>query len=421
MTDEKNILKGYEWAKEQYAQRGVDVDKALARIDAIPVSMHCWQGDDLVGLEETVSLNGGIAVTGNYPGRARNIDELRRDIDEANSMIPGVKKLNLQASYPDSNPKKVDRDEYTPDMFAGWMDWANERDMGLDFNATFFAHPMMDGNFTLASRNEGIRRFWVEHGKRSREIAEAFGKKTGKLSNINYWMPDGYKDIPADTLELRKLMTQSLDEVFAEKLDEHCVRESIESKLFGLGIESYTVASHEFSLLYAASRNKAYCLDAGHFHPTESIAAKFTSILNFVPDLQLHISRGVRWDSDHVVILDDELQRIMDEIMWNRYEDRVYIALDYFDGAMNRVACWVIGMRNARKALLSAALAPIDAIRAAEKAEDYTGRLALLEERKTLPVGAIWDYYCMTKDIPVGEDWLEQVREYEKNVQSKRI
>ena len=417
---QKQILKQYACAKEQYAQAGVDVEAAIARAHAIPVSMHCWQGDDVTGFDGADTLSGGIAATGNYPGRARTPQELRQDIEIALSLIPGETKLNLHACYAEKDGRKIDRDAYTIDQFQNWVDWALPKRLGLDFNPTFFSHPMMDGNFSLSSSKPEVRRFWVEHGKRCREIAQSFAKQLGKPSVVNYWMPDGYKDICADTLRHREWMTSSLDEIFAEQIDETLVPCAMESKLFGVGVESYTVASHEYALSYALTRNKAYTLDAGHFHPTEVISAKISAILSFLPRILLHVSRGVRWDSDHVILLDDELQRIMDEILHNGLEQRVFIGLDYFDASINRIACWAIGMRNARKALLHAALTPIDNIRAAEADGDYTLRLALQEEAKTLPFGAVWDYYCMANDVPVGIRWMDPIQAYERTVLSRR-
>ena len=419
--NEKSILLGYEYAKEAYAAAGVDVEAAMKKADAIPVSMHCWQGDDVIGFDGSDSLSGGIQTTGNYPGRARNAEELRADIDFARSMIPGETKLNLHACYAEKNGKKVDRDEYTVAEFQNWLDWAKERKVGLDFNPTFFAHPKMDGDFSLSSPNEGTRKFWIEHGKRCREIGAEFTKQLGKHCGINYWMPDGHKDTCVNTLGYRERMTASLDEIFADTSitqdDPFC---ALESKLFGIGVESYTVASHEYSLAYALKRGLGYTLDSGHFHPTEVISAKISAVLNFMDKIMLHVSRGVRWDSDHVIALDDELQRIMDEIVFNGFENRMFIGLDYFDAAINRIACWAIGMRNARKALLNACLADVKGLQKAELEGDNTSRFAMLEERKSMPAGAIWDYYCMTRGVPVGMDWLAQVKKYEAEVLSKR-
>ena len=419
--NEKNILQGYEYAKEAYASIGVDVDAAIAKADAIPVSMHNWQGDDVIGFDGVGSLDGGIQTTGNYPGRARTADELRSDIDFALKLIPGTTKLNLHACYAEKNGKKIDRDAYTIAEFQNWVDWAKGHDMGLDFNPTYFSHPMMDGVFSLSSPKAEVRAFWIEHGKRCREIGQEFARQLGKPCAVNYWMPDGHKDTCVNTKIYRDRMTESLDEIFADRsIDEALAPCAIESKLFGIGVESYTVASHEYSLGYAIKNNKLYTLDAGHFHPTEVISAKISAVLANLDRILLHVSRGVRWDSDHVIALDDELQRIMDEIIFNGFENRVFIGLDYFDAAINRIACWAIGMRNARKALLNACLANSEAMRAAELEGDLTARFALVEERKSLPVGAIWDYYCLTRDVPVGLDWLDQVKKFEAAVLSKR-
>ena len=416
---EELILKGYEYAKAQYAAQGVDVDAAIAKADAIPVSMHCWQGDDVIGFDGSDSLSGGIQTTGNYPGRARTADELRADIAFVRTMIPGATKLNLHASYAEKNGKQVDRDAYTIDLFQNWVDFAKEQKIGLDFNPTYFAHPKMDGDFSLSSTNPAIRKFWIEHGKRCREIGLEFAKQLNQPCAINFWMPDGYKDVCADTKLHRDLMIDSLDQIFAEDIDRKLVPCGLESKLFGVGVESYTVASHEFSYGYAVKNGLLYTLDAGHFHPTEVISAKLTACLPFLEGIILHVSRPVRWDSDHVILLDDEIQRIMDEVILNNYQDRTFIALDYFDASINRVAAWAVGMRNARKAILSSCLAPAS-IRDAEHKGDLTSRLALMEARKTLPFGAIWDYYCMKQDAGVGTDWLAKVKQYETDVLSKR-
>lgn len=418
--NQEQVRKGYEYAKAQYLAAGVDVDAAMEKANGIPVSMHCWQGDDVIGFDGVGELTGGIATTGNYPGRAATPAQLSDDIRFAKAMIPGTIKLNMHACYAEKNGKNIDRDAYTAEEFRRWIDLAGELGVGLDFNPTFFSHPKMDGDFSLSSFDADTRKFWIEHGKRCREIGLVFAKELGKPCAINYWMPDGYKDIPADTKIRRDIMAASLDEIFADDVDEQLVPCGIESKVFGIGVESYTVASHEFSFGYAVKNNKLYTLDSGHFHPTEVISAKLTACLQFLPGAILHVSRPVRWDSDHVILLDDELQKIMDEVVHNGLEDRIYIGLDYFDASINRVAAWSIGMRNARKALLSACLAPIAPVREAEKQGDLTGRLALMEERKTLPFGAIWDYYCMQQRVPVGCDWLERVRQYEKDVLSKR-
>ncbi|WP_101911265.1 L-rhamnose isomerase [Marasmitruncus massiliensis] len=418
--EDRNLTQAYEHAKEVYGGLGVDVEKAMALADGIAISMHSWQGDDLIGFDGSQELSGGIASTGNYIGRARTLPELLADLDEAMGMIPGKLKVSVHACQADLGGKKIGRDAYTVQHFSGWIDWAKERKIGLDFNPTFFSSPQMDGDFSLSSFDDNKRKFWIEHGKRCREIGEAFGRMLGIRSLVNYWMPDGYKDIPADTAARRELMVQSLDEIFSAPMDKTCVAEALESKLFGLGLESYTAASHEFSLGYAITRKKIYTMDAGHFHPTERISAKFSAVLQYLDEILLHVSRGVRWDSDHVVIWDEELQSMMNEIIFNGYPDRVNIGLDFFDASINRIACWVIGTRNTRKALLSAALNPIHLAKDAERRGDYTARLAYLEEAKTLPFSAVWDYYCARQGVPVGTEWIARMKQYEKVVLSTR-
>lgn len=421
MKDDRRIQRGYEYARETYGLLGVDVDRAIEMADAVPVSMQCWQGDDVTGFDGAASLTGGIAVTGNYPGRARTISELQQDIKTAFSLIPGKKKLNLHASYAVRGDQKIDRDAYTIAEFMPWVDFAKEQKVGLDFNPTYFSHPMMYGDLSLSSPDEKKRRFWVEHGKRCREIGAAFADKLNTPCVVNFWMPDGMKDTCVNTAAFRERMTQSLDEIFKDKAGLDLAPCAVESKLFGVGVESYTVVSHEYALGYAQSRGLVACLDTGHFHPTEMVSAKISAVLAFIDQMLLHISRPVRWDSDHVVALDDELQRIMDEIVWNGFLPRVFIGLDYFDASINRVACWGIGMRNARKALLSSALAPADTLREAEARRDYTARLLMLEERKTLPLGAVWDYYCASHDVPKDGTWLSRVGDYEKTTLSGRF
>jgi len=416
MEKETRILQGYEYAGDVFADLGIDAGKAVAEALLVPVSMHCWQGDDFHGLEGNCELTGGIAVTGSAPGCPRNADELRADMRKALTMIPGKTKLNLHASYAQTKGHKADRDAYTVGDFADWLAFAAENRLGLDFNPTFFSHPMMDGNFSLASPNESKRRFWIEHGKRCREIGEAFGKAMKQTCVVNYWMPDGFKDTPADTALYRRRMAESLDEIFSAELDEKYVNESIESKLFGFGIESYTAASHEFSLGYAITRGKMYCLDCGHFHPTESIADKISAVLLYTKKLLLHTSRGVRWDSDHVVSLDDELLRIMNEIVAGDYLDRVCIAQDYFDASINRIACWTIAMRNTRKALLMAMLYPHDRLKEAEENGDYTQRLALQQECRSLPYSAVWDYLCLREGKLTGLECIDSIQRYERDV-----
>lgn len=415
-----SIKEGYELAKQIYAEYGVDIDQAIERANAIPISMNCWQGDDVIGFDGTDTLTGGIQVTGNYPGRATNAEQLRDDIELAIAQIPGTVKLNLHASYAEKTDPDKDRDAYTIEDFQGWVDWANKNEIGLDFNPTFFSHPKMDGDFSLTSFDEETRKFWIEHGKRCREIGAEFAKQTGKDCAINYWMPDGYKDICVDTAKRRELMIESLDEIFNADIDSENVYCALESKLFGLGVESHTVASHEFSLSYALTRNILYTLDAGHFHPTETISSKLTALMPFMEKVLLHVSRGVRWDSDHIVTWDDELQNIMNEIVWNHLENRVLIGLDYFDATLNRIAAWVIGVRNTRKAILKACLAPVQNMREAEYSANYGKRLAMYEHNKELPFGLVWDYYCAKEEKPLGLDFMQNIEQYEKDVLLKR-
>ncbi|MBR6008240.1 MAG: L-rhamnose isomerase [Clostridia bacterium] len=417
------IQKGFEYAKEVYAAHGVDVEKAMEQAAKFAISLHCWQGDDVIGLEsEAGGTSGGIQTTGNYPGRARSGDELRQDFLKAISLIPGKKKLNLHASYAELHGRKKDRDAYTEEDFADWMAFSRENKLPLDFNPTYFGHPFVADGFSLSSRDEKHRRFWIEHGKRCREIGEAFGKAQGESCVINFWMPDGYKDTPADTDTPRRLMREALDEIFesTKAIGAPDVLDAVESKLFGIGVESYTVGSGEFMLGYAVSRGKLLTLDTGHFHPTEQVSDKLSAVMQYLPKILLHISRPVRWDSDHVVSWDQETSRIFNEIIANGYEDRVLCALDYFDASINRVAAWVIGVRNAQKAILSAYLTNHAKLRKAEVEGDFTSRLALQEDYKALPFGPVWDMYCLKQGVPVENEWLDIVKQYEKDVLSKR-
>ena len=411
----------YSLAQECYASLGVDTEVALTRLAAIPISMHCWQGDDVGGFEQSgQSLDGGIAVTGNYPGRARTIEELRADIDKAYSLIPGKHRLALHASYADLGGKKVERNALAIEQFQSWVDWAKEGGVGLDFNSTFFSHPLASDGLTLSNPDKGIRQYWIEHAIACRKVGMEMGKQLGTPCVTNVWIPDGSKDLPIDRLAPRERLARALDAVFAEALDPAHHLDAVESKLFGIGSEAYVVGSFEFYLGYATKNQKLLCLDAGHFHPTETIADKISSVLMYVPELLLHVSRGVRWDSDHVIVLDDALRATMEEIVRGGFLDRTHIGLDFFDATINRVAAWVIGMRNAIKALLLALLEPTDRLRAVENAKDYTSRLALLEELKTLPFGAVWDEHCRRQDVPVGAAWLDEVKAYEKKHLSNR-
>ena len=400
---------------------GVDADAALDNLSKIPVSLHCWQGDDVAGFESDEGLTGGgIQATGNYPGRARNADELRMDADKALSMIPGKQRFNLHSIYAETNGKKVGRDELLPEHFASWTDWAKTNGLGLDFNPSFFSHPLAADGFTLSSRNEETRSFWVRHAKACRKIAESFGKTLGTPCVTNIWIPDGYKDVPADRKTPRLQLKKSLDEILAEKIDPSYNLDAVEGKLFGIGSEAYVVGSHEFYLAYAVQNNLLVCLDSGHYHPTERIGDKISSVLTFLDQVLLHVSRGVRWDSDHVVILSDELQEIAQEIIRGGYTNRVHIGLDFFDASINRVAAWVIGSRCMQKALLMALLEPYSTLQSVEAADDLTSRLGLMEELKSMPFGAIWDYYCLKNNVPVGADWIDEVKTYENTVLSAR-
>ena len=417
---QKSIQQAYQLAKERYLECGVDTEKALEELARAPISLHCWQGDDVRGFEHFGgTLGGGLVATGNYPGKARTPDELRADLGKAYSLIPGRHRLNLHALYGEFGGKKVDRDEIAPEHFQSWISWAKRNGLGLDFNPTCFSHPKAAAGFTLSHRDKGIRQFWIEHCMRSREIGAAMGKALGKACVTNVWVPDGMKDTPADRSGPRARLAESLDAVFKTPISPKLNLDSVEPKLFGIGSESYVAGSHEFYLGYAVSRNKLLCLDAGHYHPTESIADKISSVLQFMREILLHVSRGVRWDSDHVVILNDDLLAIAREIVANGFADRVHIGLDYFDASINRIAAWTIGARNMLRALLIAMLEP-PAIKAAEAGGDFTSRLALQEEARTLPFGAVWDYYCESKGVPVGENWLAEVKRYEKDVLSKR-
>jgi len=417
----KQVQDTYNLAKERYAMLGVDTDKAIDTLAQIPISLHCWQGDDVAGFETTGGeLGGGLAATGNYPGKARNGDELRSDLDKAYSLIPGTHRLNLHAIYAETGGRRVERNELRPKHFAAWIDWAKDTKHGMDFNPTCFSHPKAESGFTLSSYDESIRKFWIEHCIACRKIGEYIGRELGSPCVTNIWIPDGFKDTPVDRKTPRLLLKNSLDEILTEKLDPQYNLDSVECKLFGLGSESYVVGSHEFYMGYAIANQVLLCLDAGHFHPTEVISDKLSSVLAFLDQVLLHVSRGVRWDSDHVVTLSDELQAIAQEIVRGDFLHRVHIGLDYFDASINRVAAWVIGTRNALRALLLALVEPIDQMRELEVAGDYTQRLALLEELKSLPFGAVWDTFCLQQGVPVGIGFMDEIRDYEKQELSKR-
>ena len=420
-TSDVLIKTAYQLAKDRYAEWGIDTDMVLSRLEMIAISMQCWQGDDVGGFEDASGLSGGgILATGAYPGKARTPQELRADADFAFGLIPGKHRFNLHAIYLESNGAKVERDEIEPDHFRGWMDWAAERGIGLDFNPTFFSHPLAASGFTLTHPDNGVRHFWIRHGQACRRIGEAFGKHLGKPCVTNIWIPDGMKDLPADRKRPRERLLQSLDEILSDSVDRAHNRDAVEGKLFGIGSEAYVVGSHEFYLGYAITRKTLLCLDAGHFHPTESIADKISSVLLFTEGLLLHVSRGIRWDSDHVVILTDDVRAIAEELVRGEYLNRVFIGLDFFDASINRVAAWVIGMRAMLKALLAAMLTPWNQLRECEDRMDYTGRLALIEAAKTMPIAAVWDYHCLKHDVPLDGEFLEEVRRYENEVLCKR-
>lgn len=415
-----SIEQTWELAKQRFAAVGVDVDAALTRLDTLPVSMHCWQGDDVTGFENPDAvLTGGIQATGNYPGKARNAAELRSDLELALTLIPGPKRLNLHAIYLESDTP-VARNKIEPRHFSHWVEWAKKHHLGLDFNPSCFSHPLSADGFTLSHADPKIRQFWIEHCQASRRVSAYFGEQLGTASVMNIWIPDGMKDTPIDRLAPRQRLLSALDEVISEKLNPAHHIDAVESKLFGIGAESYTVGSNEFYMGYAASRQTALCLDAGHFHPTEVISDKISSAMLYVPRLLLHVSRPVRWDSDHVVLLDDETQAIASEIIRHNLFDRVHIGLDFFDASINRIAAWVIGTRNMKKALLRALLEPTEMLRQLELRGDYTARLALLEEQKSLPWQAVWEGYCQRNDVPVDARWLDAVREYEQQILSQR-
>ncbi|MBM4424596.1 MAG: L-rhamnose isomerase [Chloroflexi bacterium] len=419
---DRQIQATFDLAKERYAQRGVDVERALAVLSQIALSLHCWQGDDVGGFESPGGeLTGGIAATGNYPGKARNADELRCDLDMAYNLIPGAHRLNLHAIYAETGGKKVERTELRPEHFARWVDWAKANGHGLDFNPTCFSHPLSASGLTLSSYDPAIRQFWINHCIACRKIGEHFGQQLGTPCVTNIWIPDGLKDTPADRKTPRELLKDSLDKILAEKIDSRYQRDAVEGKLFGLGSEAYVVGSHEFYLGYAITRRLLVCLDAGHFHPTEGIADKISSVLTYLDEILLHVSRGVRWDSDHVVVQSDDVTAIAQEIVRGGFLDRVRIGLDYFDASINRVAAWVIGARSTLRALLAALLEPIDQLRALEVSGDYTARLALLEDWKNLPSGAVWDFHCLQQNMPVGMQIMDKIKVYEAQELSRRV
>ncbi|PGT84893.1 MULTISPECIES: L-rhamnose isomerase [Bacillaceae] len=416
-----SVKESYELAKKEYEKWGINVDEVLQQLQQVPISIHCWQGDDVGGFEVNKGeLSGGIDVTGNYPGKARTPEELRSDLEKALSLIPGKHRVNLHAIYAETNGEAVERDRLEPKHFENWVNWAKEHGLGLDFNPTLFSHEKSTDGLTLSHPDPEIREFWINHCIASRKIAEYFGKELGTPALTNVWIPDGYKDVPSDRLTPRVRLKESLDKIFEVEIDEQYNIDAVESKLFGIGSEAYVVGSHEFYMGYALKNNKLCLLDTGHYHPTEMVSNKISSMLLYSDKLALHVSRPVRWDSDHVVTLDDELKEISLEIVRNDALDKVMIGLDFFDASINRVAAWTIGTRNMIKSLLYAMLVPNNHLKQLQEEGNFTERLALMEEFKTYPFGAIWDYYCEQMGVPVKETWLEDVKKYEKEVLSQR-
>lgn len=418
MKKDELVRKSYEIAKERYAALGVDVEKAMENLQKVAISIHCWQADDVVGFEKLESVGGGgIQATGNYPGRARNIDELRKDIEKVLTLVAGSHRLNLHEIYGDFGGKVVDRDQVEPEHFTSWMQWAKEAGLKLDFNSTSFGHPK-SGDLTLANPDKSIRDFWIEHTKRCRAVSEAMGKFQNDPCIMNLWIHDGSKDLTVNRYKYRQILEQSLDEIFATEYKN--MKDCLESKLFGIALESYTVGSHDFYLGYGAKKQKIVTLDTGHFHLTESVADKISAMLLFTPEIMLHVSRPIRWDSDHVVILNDDIADLAKEIVRADALDRVHVGLDFFDASINRIGAYAVGIRATQKAFLQAMLEPIAKLRDYEANGQYFERLALLEEAKSLPWNAVWDYFCLKNNIAVGEDYIAEVQQYEKDVTSKR-
>ena len=418
--NDKQIIASYELAKEVYAEAGVDTDKAIDILGSIPISLHIWQSDDVAGFEGGGEITGGIAVTGSNPGKARNIEEVTEDLDFSFSKVAGKHRLDLHAIYGDFKGKKVDRDQVEPEHFAYWADWANSKDLGLDFNGTFFSHPLAADNFTLSSKDDKIRSFWIDHAKRSRKIGAWLGKKTGKRVVNNIWIPDGYKDIPIDRKAHREILKNSLDDILSVKYSGSELADSLEIKLFGVGVESYTVGSNEFYTPYCMTHpGTMICYDSGHFHPTEDISDKFSSVLCFMDEIMLHISRPVRWDSDHVTILDDTLRNIMEQVV-RLGTDHFNIGLDYFDGSINRTGAMIMGLRDAQKALLLGLLQPVSVLKELENKGAYFERLARLTESRCRPWSAVWDYFCLSNNVPTGDAWIDDAVRYQNKVAGER-
>jgi L-rhamnose isomerase len=420
--DSSVVEKAYALSREKYAGLGVDTEEALARLQSVSLSIHCWQGDDVGGFETSASgLKGsGLQVTGSYPGKARSVQELRSDLRQAFNLIPGRHRLNLHAMYGEFGDRPVDRNGIEPSHFRGWVEWARQENLKLDFNATCFAHPKAAAGFTLSSKDPGIRRFWIDHVKLCRKIAATMGRELQASCLHNLWIPDGTKDVPVDRWTYRALLKESLDEIFETEYSPLQMKDSLESKLFGIGSESFVVGSHEFYLGYAFTKGKLVCLDLGHFHPTESVADKISAVLQFSDEILLHVSRGVRWDSDHVVLLNDEIRALAEEIVRSQALDRTHIALDYFDASLNRIGAWVLGARATLRGLLIALLEPRERLQELDGEGSALARLAALEELKAMSFGPVWDYFCLKNGVPPADAWLRDVEVYEKKVLSKR-
>ncbi len=413
----------YDLARQEYARLGVDTDAVIERLATIPISIHCWQGDDVGGFERPDATlgGGGIQVTGNYPGKARTVEELRQDLDRVLALVPGVHRINIHACYGEFGGKFVDRDAIEEKHFAGWVEWARERGLGIDFNGTFFSHPLADDGYTLASKDSKVRKFWIEHGKRCRRIAAWIGKELGSTCILNIWVPDGAKDLTVDKIGYRRLLKESLDEVFATPYPPEQMKDAIETKLFGIGSEAFVVGSHEFYMNYAFHNDKMLCIDMGHFHTGEDVSDKLSSILLFQDEVLLHVSRPMRWDSDHVVLFNDDVLHVAQEVVRSGKLDNVYVGLDFFDASINRIGAWTTGIRSMRKALLFALLEPHAKLVEYEESGNGYGKMALLEAQKTLPFADVWREFCDRFNAPDDLKIIDEVLEYEEKILKGRI
>lgn len=421
MTDQDSLLHAYDLAKEQYAALGVDTDSALRKLAEVSISLHCWQSDDVRGFEDPAApVTGGIQATGGYPGKARNIDEVRADLEKVYSMIPGSHRLSLHAIYGDFSNKKVDRNRIRREHFQSWVDWSKSMHLGLDFNSTLFSHSKADSGYTLSDNDPAVRTFWMEHVDCCREISAFIGKELKNRCVHNIWIPDGSKDLTVNRFKHRSYLRESLDAIFTKAFDPAYMTDAVESKLFGIGLEAFTVGSHEFYMGYAIKNDIMLCIDIGHFHPTEQASDKISALLQFFPELLLHVTRPIRWDSDHVVILNDDVRSLFEEIVWAGKLDRVNIGLDFFDASINRIGAYVIGVRATQKAILLALLSPIEKMREYENSRSFFERMALMEEAKSKPFGAVWDHYCLMNDVPVAENYIPEIQKYEREVLSTR-